>query len=126
MPLLKRPELADKSLPETLDPRIVENAALHRRITELETEIDNLTSQRDSARDEADWLRRMLCKTPWYEEGFRQSQMMAAQMAQAAAQMQAQNALNYQNYQAGTQGQLNSWHDCTCVPGRAAVLRQGG
>jgi hypothetical protein len=107
--------LADKSLPETLDPRIVENAALHRRITELEAQVDDLTSQRDSARDEADWLRRMLCKTPWYQEGFRQSQQMAAQAAQQAF-------ANAQNYQAGTQGQLNSWHDCTCVPGRAAAF----
>jgi predicted nuclease with TOPRIM domain len=102
--------LADKSLPETLDPRIVENAALHRRITELEAEVDDLK-------------RHLKNVQRWHKNATLMRQAQAQQWAQAQQNLQAQNL-----YQAQAQGQLNSWHDCTCVPGRAAafgVLSQG-
>ena len=65
LPLLKRPELASKNLPETLDPRIVENAVLKGRIAELEADIDDLKGRLDAEESAHMWTRRD--RDYWYE-----------------------------------------------------------
>jgi hypothetical protein len=140
---LKRPELASKKLPATLDPRIIENAALKAELTELKTQINDLKGRLDAEESAHMWTRRD--RDYWYEDagrwqahararqppnygqlfGFQQhpaQQANQAQLLQAYSQMQSAQAFAAQNQQ-------SSWHDCTCVPGRAAafgVLRGDG
>jgi hypothetical protein len=131
---LKRPELASKKLPKFLDPRIVENAALKGRIAELETQINDLNRKLNGVERDNAHLRRD--RDHWYEliqlqraaqNQWREQSNVAVQaqteMLRAMAQSQQLGAQAQQNHQ------LNSWHDCTCVPGRAAafgVLRTPG
>jgi hypothetical protein len=147
LPLLKRPELASKKLPATLDPRIIENAALKAELTELKAQINDLKGRLDAEQSAHMWTRRD--RDYWYEDagrwqahararaqqppnygamlGFQQqhpaqqvNQHTQAQLLQAYSQMQSAQQFAAQNQQ-------SSWHDCTCVPGRAAafgVLRE--
>ena len=143
LPLLKRPELASKNLPATLDPRIIENAALKAELTELKAQIDDLKGRLDAEEGAHRWTRRD--RDYWYEDaalwrtraraqqppdygplfGLQQphlAQQANQQLLQAYSQMQSVQALRAQTQQ-------SSWHDCTCVPGRAAafgVLRGDG
>ena len=133
LPLLKRPELASKSLPETLDPRVIENAALRgerdrqyeenaaliARIAELEAEIDDLNSRLDQARHDRDEWYHLAVRHQVLDSGhqaLQDSRQLAAQ-----AQMQQVNAQQFMNAQAQAH-QVGLWHDCTCVPGRSAAL----
>jgi hypothetical protein len=152
---LKRPELASKKLPATLDPRIIENAALKAELTELKTQINDLKGRLDAEESAHMWTRRD--RDYWYEDAGRwqaharawqppdyglpfgpqqppnygplfglqnshpAQQANQAQLLQAYSQMQSAQQFAAQNQQ-------SSWHDCTCVPGRAAafgVLREG-
>ena len=137
LPLLKRPELADKNLPATLDPRIIENAALKAELTELKAQIDDLKGRLDAEESAHMWTRRD--RDYWYEDAGRwqvharaqqplnygplfglqnphpAQQANQAQLLQAYSQMQSAQQFAAQNQQ-------SSWHDCTCVPGRAAAF----
>jgi hypothetical protein len=140
---LKRPELADKSLPATLDPRDIEiamlkgeserqyeeNVSLIARIAQLETEVDNLNRREEQIRRDRDhwyYLATMqrAAQNPDYSTGFQDNRGLAQQM-QAQSQLQSAQALAQ-----AAQNQVNAWHrhDCTCVPGRAStfgILRRG-
>ena len=146
---MKRPELANKNLPATLDPWILENAALKGKISELKAQINDLQGKLDAEESAHMWTRRD--RDHWYLDagrwqarvrtqqpldygplfGFQQhpaqqanqqaNQQMNQQLLQAYSQMQSAQ-------QFAAQTQQSSWHDCTCVPGRAAafgVLREG-
>lgn len=165
LPLLKRPELASKKLPEFLDPRIIENAALKGRVAELEAKLDDLSGKladanRDVAlgqrarselrrenehlrRDRDYWASMMLHQRAAQTDysallGFQahadrqvaQSNQGLAQQAQAQAQqMPGEQYIQALGQPVNPFHQAQAWHDCTCVPGRAAafgVLRTPG
>jgi hypothetical protein len=113
---LKRPELASKSLPETLDPRIVENAALKRRIAELETEVNNLHRRLNNVRCDRDY---------WHHVATTQRAMQNPDYSALGGFAQSLQPLHAQSQQVHAQAMQNQramWHDCTCVPGRAAAF----
>ena len=98
---------------------------------ELEAEIDNLKRQLEDVRRDVDALidRLTPAQTPVRHITEEMHHLMLLQ-SQAQVQQCALNAQNVQQMHAqamGAQGVLQ-WHDCTCVPGRAAtfgVLRRG-
>jgi hypothetical protein len=116
--LLKRPELADKSLPATLDPRIIENAALKARISELEAQVIERNRKLDALEADNERIRRD--RDYWYE--IIQLQRMRESPDQRELYRYQQSQLAQQGFAAQTQ-QLAAWSHCTCVPGRFGVLR---
>jgi hypothetical protein len=130
-------------LPATLDPRDIEiamlkgeserqyeeNVSLIARIAQLETEVDNLNRREEQIRRDRDhWYHlatmQRAAQSPNYSAlfGFQDNRGLAQQM-QAQSQLQSAQALAQ-----AAQNQINAWHDCTCVPGRAStfgILRRG-
>ena len=144
---MKRPELASKKLPEFLDPRVIENAALKSRVAELETQINDLQGKYDDTLRDMTLARRE--RDYWHDivriqreardlgqraaqidysalQGFQQNNQALAQQAQAQRLPEAQYLGGLGQVVSPFQ-QLQHWGDCTCVPGRAAafgVLRE--
>ena len=70
---MKRPELASKKLPATLDPRIIENAALKAELTELKAQINDLKGRLASlpTRKRDIMVGRRRDRDYWYEDAGR-------------------------------------------------------
>lgn len=129
LPLLKRPQAENASLASISTTLVDECNALKAELTELKAQINDLKGRLDAEQSAHMWTRRD--RDYWYEDagrwqaharawqplnygplfGFQQSQALAQQA------QQAQQALAQSPFQ-----QLQAWHDCTCVPGRAAAF----
>jgi phytoene dehydrogenase-like protein len=130
---LAAPFLLRREPEQTPDHRIAE---LKARIGELESDCERWRKLADSWRERyeraiAPIVDRELVAMGVADRQIRQ--LMQAQAQQMQAAMNAQMAMNAQNFASQAlyeqsrlgQAQQNQWHHCTCVPGRADALLRG-
>lgn len=122
LPLMKRPASPD-----------VELTRLQAKINELERKLEDVERDRDGWRDIAMRWRARAERTTEFHAAQQLQAQMQLQHAHLNQQVAAQNfygqglpqMLGAQNFHQGLFGQVaqTQWPDCTCVPGRSALLR---